>query len=578
MVGFRKKILLIDFLLVVLIVACLFPLAALTVNRIMRGSLTNRGKAFIVHLQSTSDTQAMIETIQTNGAFAFQPLSLLDSEGQVIYPDAEESTAPEVKEAMQSGFGFSERPISSFDGNFYCVALPFTAHDQKYILDIYFRGSEIDQLKFDFEIAIVILSVLLLVILSTFHTFTVQWIMRPIQQIIDCIRPYKEGKEELLPRVVLKKEMQGGEFSKLAYTLNSLTDRIQTQIDHLTRQRKETEDILESINEGIIATDTSAKVTFVNQVACRMLGISSNALFGQTLNSIKASTGELPKKCHELILHALQTSEPIVQTWTLREKGPFYFNLISAPLTHQNGSLLVLQDKTSDYKVIEMGKDFIANASHELRTPITIIRGFAETLQDLPELSQEMLKEITEKIVRTCGRLDKLVRSLLTLADIENLSKDRLKLTDLIALAENCKHLLLTAHPNVHLSIKCQLDTAPIVADTDLFELAILNLLENAIKYSQAPAYIELKIYQEGQELFLSVHDQGIGISDADLPHIFDRFYTVDKARSRKSGGAGLGLSIVKTIVDKHNGRIIATSKLNAGSTFTIALPLKRGQ
>lgn len=418
------------------------------------------------------------------------------------------------------------------------------------------------------------LAILLLVISSALHTLAIQFIMRPIQHIINCITPYRGGKDELLPRIVLNEEMQRGEFSKLAHLLNSLTDRIQSQIDHLTWQRKETEEILESIGEGIIATDTSAKVTFVNQVACRMLAVPRDTLLKQTLNANKAS--ELAKKCHEQVLHALQTSEPATQTYTARKKGPLYLNLISAPLTHQNGALLVLQDKSSDYKVIEMGKDFIANASHELRTPITIIRGFAETLQDLPDLSQEMLHEITEKIVRTCGRLDKLVRSLLTLADIENLSEERLKATDLIALAENSKHLLLTAHPNVHITFSSQLDSAPIIADTDLFELAILNLLENAVKYSKTSPHIEMEIYQEGPELFLSVQDQGIGISESDLPHVFDRFYTVDKARSRKSGGAGLGLSIVKTIVEKHNGRLLATSDLGKGSTFTIALPLKQ--
>jgi PAS domain S-box-containing protein len=403
----------------------------------------------------------------------------------------------------------------------------------------------------------------------------VQYIMRPVQQIVDAIRPYKEGKEELLPRVVLNEAMQGGEFSKLASTLNSLTERIQKQIENLTRQREETEEILESLGEGIIATDTSAKVTFVNRAACRMLEIQRDQILQQALSGIKTHSSELSKKCHELIIHALQTSEPSLHTLTLRDKGPLYLDLISAPLAHQNGALLVLQDKTSDYKIVELGKDFIANASHELRTPITIIRGFAETLQDLPELSEEMLREITEKIVRTCIRLDKLVRSLLTLSDIENLSQDRFKPTDLILLAENSKHHLLAANPTVQIAIHTDLEVAPIVADADLLELAIINILENGMKYSAGVPHIEMTLEQKGHEVSLCIQDKGIGISQADLAHIFDRFYTVDKARSRKSGGAGLGLSIVKTIVDKHKGRIAVTSELGRGSRFTLTLPLQ---
>jgi PAS domain S-box-containing protein len=410
----------------------------------------------------------------------------------------------------------------------------------------------------------------LLILSSLLQTVIIQKILRPVQQIIERIKPYREGKEEFLPRLAIGKE---DEFGTLASTLNSLSDRIQNQIGRLTRQKKETEDILESINEGIVATDTSAKVTFINQVACRMLGVSREEILDQTLASLKAS--DLPKRCHELALYALQTAEPLMETWNLRETGT-HLTLISAPLTHQNGSLLVLQDKTSDYKVIELGKDFIANASHELRTPITIIRGFAETLQDLPTLSQDMLQQITEKIVRTCGRLDKLVRSLITLADAENLSEGRLKATDLIAVVENCKHLFLSAHPQARLSITCHLQTASIFADADLCELAILNLLENALKYSQDRAKIEMTVDQGDKEFLLTVRDQGIGISEADLPRIFDRFFTVDKARSRKSGGAGLGLSIVKTIIEKHRGRVIATSAPSQGSAFTLTLPQQK--
>lgn len=399
------------------------------------------------------------------------------------------------------------------------------------------------------------------------HQLILYRFTRPIGQIINAIVPYREGKEKYPPRIALE-SIKDPEFNKLAFTLNSLTDRIQKQIETLTSQREETEEILESIAEGIIAVDTSARVTFVNRTACRMLNLSQDQLLQQTLNGVS----ELPRKCHELILEALQTSVPATHTLKLRDKGLVYLDLIAAPLAHYNGALLVLQDKTSDYRIVEMGKDFIANASHELRTPITIIRGFAETLQDVPDLSRDMLHEITEKIVRTCVRLDKLVRSLLTLSDIENLSPDRLKRADLVLLVENCRHHLLAANPSAHIEIRSEVESAPILADADLLELAILNLLENGVKYSSAPAHIEMLIGKVDQEIHFKIRDRGIGIASSDLPHIFDRFYTVDKARSRKSGGAGLGLSIVKTIIEKHKGTIAAASELGKGSTFTIVL------
>jgi two-component system phosphate regulon sensor histidine kinase PhoR len=346
------------------------------------------------------------------------------------------------------------------------------------------------------------------------------------------------------------------------------------QSDILVHEHEQISEILEIIDEGVIATDTSAKVIYVNSMACRMLGVARERIMGNTL----LSSSLLGMKGHDLILHALQTSESIIDQWVLREQRPLYLELFATSLTRQKGALLLFKDKTSDYRILEMGKDFIANASHELRTPITIIRGFAETLQDLPQISEEMLQEITAKIVRTCGRLDQVVRSLLTLSDIENLPPDRMRRGDLVFLAENCIHFLKSATLDVNVDFKAELGSAPILADTGLIELALSNLLENAVRYSSAPAEIEVRIEKVGLEVRVSIRDRGIGISEADLPHIFDRFYTVDKARSRKSGGAGLGLSIVKTIAEKHRGRVEVVSEMGRGSTFSLSLPLVGAQ
>jgi len=401
------------------------------------------------------------------------------------------------------------------------------------------------------------------------HQLVLHRYTSPIQYIINAIRHYQKEKGDFpLPIAMTKSE----EFNQLAYTLNSLTERVKNQIDNLTSQRKETEAILETLNEGIIATDTSAQITFMNRSAARMLNTDRESSLGHILSL----DSELSKKCHELILTTLQTSEELQQTWTVRDKDLTHLNLQTSLLVHQQGALLVIQDKTPDYRVIEMGKDFVANASHELRTPITIIRGFAETLQDNPDFSKEMCADITGKIVRTCGRLDKLVRSLLTLTDIEQFSPDRLKEADLVSLAENCEHLLFAAHREAKVLIKSNIEKAPILADPDLMELAILNLLENSVKYSQSSSPIEMHIDLQGEQVLLSVKDFGKGIAAADLPHIFDRFYTADKARSRKSGGVGLGLSIVQTIVGKHKGLVAASSELGKESVFTITLPLRK--
>lgn len=247
-------------------------------------------------------------------------------------------------------------------------------------------------------------------------------------------------------------------------------------------------------------------------------------------------------------------------------------------LEKKEKNLLMGQLDASHHKVLEMGKDFVSNASHELRTPITIIRGFAETLQDLPELSPEMLGDITEKIVRNCHRMDTLVRSLLTLADIENLSSARFHACELISLIEGCCHILLSLHPEVKITFEQNLENLTVPADRDLLELAVMNLLENAVKYSPAPASITITLSQKERETEFSIRDKGIGIPEGDLEHVFERFFTVNKAHSRRLGGAGLGLSIVKTIIEKHDGSISVCSKLGEGSTFRVLLPLSFGR
>lgn len=387
----------------------------------------------------------------------------------------------------------------------------------------------------------------------------IYYFTRPIGKIMEALKSN-------LPFPISLESIEDQEVYRLGSTFNALNEALAKHRDSLSCQREEMETILASLKEGIIATDTSAKVTFMNKQARQMLQASLPV--GALLHPLST---ELAVKCHELILEALQTAQSVTVTLTLRSPSLCYLDLTAMPLSHQKGALLVLQDRTSDYQIVELGKDFIANASHELRTPITIIRGFAETLQDVPNLSSEMFHQIIDKIVKTCIRLDKLVRSLLTLSDIEHLSLERLRKSDLVLLLENSRHHLLAVHPSAVVTFHAELSSAFILADPDLLELAILNLLENSVRYSTHPAQIEMKLIEKDGVYTVSIQDRGIGIAEADLPYIFDRFYTVDKARSRKSGGAGLGLSIVKTVLEKHKGSVAVASEIGKGSCFTLA-------
>jgi signal transduction histidine kinase len=307
-----------------------------------------------------------------------------------------------------------------------------------------------------------------------------------------------------------------------------------------------------------------------------MIGIPRQQVLGKAFYEMSGKANpELLKKCRFLLESCQDKLSVLTDSILIEEGKKVYLDLIAAPKAERSGAILVLQDKSSHYKVLEMGKDFVANASHELRTPITIIKGFAETLQDLPELPRDMVVDITEKIVRNCQRMDNLVKNLLTLADLENIPDSRFQECDLVTLAELCRQVVLSVYESAQITIEKSHESILIAADPDILELAIINILDNAAKYSNPPAQITIRLVQEGDHVRVSISDKGIGISSADQEQIFERFYTVDKARSRRFGGAGLGLSIVRTIVEKHHGTISVASEPGQGTTFSIRLPVQ---
>jgi two-component system phosphate regulon sensor histidine kinase PhoR len=419
-----------------------------------------------------------------------------------------------------------------------------------------------------FKIGILLLGVGLLTLYSLMTWALFNRISRPLQKIFDHILSFTEG--DLLPSIQFD-SVKKGEVERMAAILNAMIDKIKKQMDHLKLSQMETVEILESLGEGVLAVDIYGKTTFVNESACKILGTSREGILAGSLNRSVAAKKDLALMCHEAIQDVLQTNEIIRFSWN-DEK--IYLEVIAAPRPGRRGVILVLQDKSSDFKVLEMGKDFIANASHELKTPITIIRGFAETLQEHLDLSPQVVQEISQKIVRTSHRLENLVKSLLTLAGVENFSEEKFQTTDLISVALHSLQFAMTTHLKSRIVLTTDLHKAPVLGDPQLLDMAVTNLLENAVKYSPSQAEIAVSIQRVGDRVRLTVQDSGIGIPEADLPHIFDRFYTVDKARSRKSGGSGLGLSIVKTIVEKHMGQVAAESHLGLGSSFMISLPL----
>lgn len=579
MSSFRTKILISYVILFLVFIAALLPFGGWTVKRIVYDAMDARAREIISKLQTASNNQELVSQLRKLRPLIFHRVAIISDEHKILYDSHTRRLLgpkftqefvinhPEVKQAFETGTGYYEGYSDILAQKFAYLATAFDFHGKTYVMRSAFPYKYVEDLTRDFKLGFLGFSILVLLLFTILTALLMHHFSAPIQQIIHMVTPYQEGREAILPEIKLK-HRPADDVTRLAATLNSLSAKVQKHIASLTRERNEKEAILESLIEGVVAVDEEMKVTYANKMALTLMGYTENELIGHPFSS------PIQPKYAELLTTCQADGRLLTDTLQIKRDGKKYFlNVVAAP-KGSHGAILVIQDQSSHYKMLEMRKEFVANASHELKTPITIIRGFAETLQDNPQLPPSTLKEITRKIVKSCEKMTSLIRNLLALSDVENMPRFRLIDCDLVELANTCRNTLLQTHVHANVQINAE-DDKPFVlaADPELLELALNNLLDNAAKYSDPPAQITVGLSREGDHLKLTVVDKGIGIPAEDLENVFQRFYRVDKAHSRKMGGSGLGLSIVETIIDKHSGNISVQSTVGKGTTFTILLP-----
>jgi signal transduction histidine kinase len=247
---------------------------------------------------------------------------------------------------------------------------------------------------------------------------------------------------------------------------------------------------------------------------------------------------------------------------------PFAVGLAGAP-----ESMLVLVDMTELKKLETIRRDFVANVSHELRTPLTSIRAMAETLQDGALHDEQVAMGFLNTIVNETDRLARISKDLLILSDAESKPPERVRF-DFAELVRDVAGRFRSEASESEIAVTSKLPGPTFIsASRDQMEQVVINLISNAIKYTGAGGKVNIELMDEGPMVTFSVADTGIGIMQEDLPRIFERFYRVDKARSRQSGGTGLGLAIVKNIVEAHGGEVRVVSEFNRGSCFIVSLP-----
>ena len=492
-------------------------------------------------------------------------ITIIDPKG-VVLADSEKNpatmenhlTRPEVLIALHGSTGSSIRYSTTVQQDMLYVAVPIRrGGDIAGVLrtSLFMRG--IERMLGDFTRGILYVTCTVLIIGLVISFIISRRLTRPIRKLSMASKRIAAG--DFSARVFI---YNTDEFRELADSFNSMTEKIRSLFQEVSFQKDELTNIVSSMNEALLVLDPEGRITLVNEALKRMLP-------GQHLEG----------RFYWEVIRAPELGEIIKEVRSGKRRrigevtGEQATFLCSASLLGDSlGVVLVLLDVTEMKSLERMKRDFIINVSHELRTPLTAIKGFVETLLD-----QELVEggsRFLEIIMRHTDRLIQITQDLINLAKLEREEHPDMQPLELKDVIEQVLILFYEKFREKKLDLQLEIIDAMglLQADRVMMEQLFINLLDNALKYTEQGG-VTIAAMREGGQAVITVSDTGIGIPAEHLPRLFERFYVVDKSRSRKLGGTGLGLSIVKHIVLLHGGTIDVTSAPGQGTTFTIRLP-----
>ena len=398
-------------------------------------------------------------------------------------------------------------------------------------------------------------------------------VVTPINEISTAAQAIIDGNYNVSTRIEAYAELR-----QLLSTLRSMNTRLQDTVEKLQHKSVELESVIDHMINGLIAVDGQLRVVQMNNAAKHMLGVTGSVEGKPVLEA--TGNSRLEAGLQEAMEHEELVTLELPVRATPRHR---LIRLYVSPREHENesiGAVALLEDITELRRLEQVRTDFAANVSHELKTPLTSIKGFVETLQAGAIEDPEMAKRFLDIISMEADRLTRLINDVLSLSSMENgrvrVTTERLSLgkhaQDVCLMLENSAR-----QKNILLSIEAGEDTF-VNANQDHVKQLLINLIDNAIKYTLNDGTVNVRVSREGESVVLRVKDTGIGIAQEHIPRLFERFYRVDKGRSRNMGGTGLGLAIVKHIVMDMGGQIDVQSELNVGTEFTVTLPYAPAQ
>ena len=453
---------------------------------------------------------------------------------------------------------------SNVTASYMDAAIPITGGENAYIIYIYDNRDTVNSLNTQLFLIIVqalLVGLLISVLLSFLLSKTM---IIPIERLTEGADRVAAGDFSKTIEVE-----SSDEIGVLTTTFNEMASVLQDTLEEVENERNKLDTLFLHMTDGVVSFASDGSILTSNPAASQMLGrevsfYDYDALFGQSLPFQQVM--------------GLQRPNFISRELTV---GGRILELYLAPVSDgvDGGAMAVMHDVTAQRKNEEMRKEFVANVSHELRTPLTNVRSYAETIRTTPDIPREMEESFLDVIISETDRMTHIVQDLLTLSRLDS-GRAEIKMARfplLEAIDSVCRAVELEAQRRGHTLLRQYGSALPMIeGDRDRLEQVMMNVVGNAIKYTPDGGTIAVDAGMRGRKVWITVSDNGIGIPQQDRERIFDRFYRVDKARSRESGGTGLGLSIAREIVMRHHGTIALASHEGPGTTVRIVLPIRQ--
>lgn len=505
-------------------------------------------------------------------------VTLVDKDGRVLadssaapFAMGNHSGRPEIREAFLSGKGSAVRNSETTGKRTLYAAVTSGPRTEPFVLRLALPlpglGTRIGESAL---LAILFLAVLAVLSLAASLALK-RHIALPLAQLARKAEAYLGGTDRLDPALAAVP----AEMAVVDQALDKLVQSVKERTQESMTLGARLASILEAAGEGIVAADQDLRIVEANSAAARLFSRSIRDLIGKPLAQATSS-----REAEKVFLQCLESREEVSKTIILFRGGARRIQVHAAPFSWAGesggGVVAVFADITELDRLEKVRKEFVANVSHELRTPIQIIRGYSELLS-ASSAGGEATGRYLALIETNAKRMERIVGDLLSLARLEDEGASRVTMesADLKPVLQSACDAVspFAAKKGISVRLDCPAGL-PIIMNAGLMEQAVFNLLDNAVAYSPDFSAVDVDAFEdEGTWAVIRVRDRGIGIPAADLPRIFERFYRVDKSRSKETGGTGLGLSIVKHIVQIHGGEVSAESFLNEGSTFQIKVP-----